>query len=118
MPGQRKNRCSLGRIHYNWQNKRNKDGKIIHLNIKRWNRIQSDHPSLLGYYDDIIRTIEDYSEKKEQPKFKKVRYLKRFKQHAPIEVVAMYDEDSKYCVIHVMFQLGKVVAMKRLWKIR
>lgn len=86
--------------------------------MKRWKEIELDHPSLLlDYYDDIIRTIEDYSEKKEQPKFKKVKYLKRFKQHAPIEVVAMHDEGSKYCVIHALLQLGEIVAMKRLWRL-
>lgn len=71
---------------------------------------------MLDYYDDIISTIEDYSKKEEQPKFKMVKYLKRFEQHVPIEVVAMHDEDSKYCVIHALLREGEVVAIKQRWR--
>ena len=117
MPGQRKNRCFLGRILYNWQNKYNKDGKIVHINIKRWKKIELKNPSfLLDYYDDIIRTIEDFSEKKEEPQFSKVLYIKHFKEHAPIEVGAIHDEGSKYCVIHTMFRIGEIIAIKRKWR--
>ena len=111
---QKGKKCSkFGRIIYNHQNNKNKDGRIIHLALDRWKKkVLNRHADMLERFDDILETVESG-----KPSFVgkgRIRYLRDFRGKPLVEVVVLLEECNKYCIIHAMNVRGRVTSIRRL----